>query len=231
MNLAPRGLLLLALAGAFGAVLAAGVVTGAVLSGILLAPTALGALLPLPRPTLAEHVLELSAEQPPPTPVPTIPVPPPQPPPAVVVLPALPSPTASPTQYYLTCQNGQLIVGTSTEGACRAQGGVRSVATVPPSPTSTGAATSDVAFLQVEGAPPGGRARVTIQSQPRQPCSILYLTPAGTPSRAAGLNNTITDERGQASWEWTISPTTPRGTARVTVSCGTTQASTALVIE
>ena len=225
-----RGLLLLAFTGALATVLVAGLLAGVILSGVFLPPADRGVSLPFPRPTLTEHVLELPGEPASPTPAPPTPSPSPRPPPAVAIPPALPALPSPPTQYYITCQNGQLIVGTSTEGACRAQGGVRSVATVPPTPSSSGSTTPEVTFLQVEGAPPGGRARITVQAQPGQPCSILYLTPTGTPSSAAGLNNTIADERGRASWEWTVSPTTPRGTARVTVSCGTTQASTDLVI-
>jgi hypothetical protein len=93
------------------------------------------------------------------------------------------------------------------------------------SPTTNG-----ITFVSVNGASPAGFASVTIQATPGAECSIRYITPHGTISRAAGLDNQLADSGGKASWTWKIGSKTEPGTGRVTVTCGGASATASIGI-
>jgi micrococcal nuclease len=96
--------------------------------------------------------------------------------------------------------------------------------------TSSADATVPVQFVSVQGGPPGGRASVTAQTRPSVICSIRYVTPAGTESQASGLGNKPAGANGGVSWSWNIGPSTRPETGKVTVTCGTTTATTDIII-
>ena len=77
---------------------------------------------------------------------------------------------------------------------------------------------SRIAFVSVEGASPGGYASVTIQASSGAQCSIRYVTPHGTISRAKGLENQTADPNGKVTWTWKIGSKTEPGTGSVTVT-------------
>jgi hypothetical protein len=87
-----------------------------------------------------------------------------------------------------------------------------------------------VTFVSVQGARPGGHASVTVQTAPNSNCSIVYRTPAGTKSKAAGLTDKTTDVDGKVSWTWLIGGSTKAGTGSVTVTCGGEHATTGIDI-
>jgi hypothetical protein len=90
--------------------------------------------------------------------------------------------------------------------------------------------TNGVTIVSVNGASPGGYASVTVQTTPGAECSIRYVTPHGTVSRAKGLGNQNADSDGKASWTWKIGSKTEPGTGSVTVTCNGESATTAIVI-
>ncbi len=96
--------------------------------------------------------------------------------------------------------------------------------------SSAALATSGITFASVEGASPGGYASVTIQTSPGAECSIQYVTPHGTVSRARGLESQTTDSDGRASWTWKIGTHTEPGTGSVTVACNGESATTPIEI-
>jgi hypothetical protein len=189
-----------------------------------------------------EHVLDLPVQPGPalPSPTPNAPVGAPPASPTAPTSRATPTPTGAaaadppatptPSQYYITCGDGRTIVGTTTQGACAGQGGVLSVSATPPEAPTPGGAEATVAVLAVQGAAPGGQASVTVQTQPGRSCSIVYTSPAGEVSNAAGLNNQAADRTGRASWRWTIAPATPPGVGKVTVRCGSASATAEIMI-
>jgi hypothetical protein len=61
-------------------------------------------------------------------------------------------------------------------------------------------------------------------------CSITYTTPAGTVSRAQGLDTRKADGSGMITWSWLIGGNTRRGTGNVTVSCNGVSATTPIQI-
>jgi len=77
-----------------------------------------------------------------------------------------------------------------------------------------------VIFTSVTGAAPGGTARVSVQTSPGASCTIAYVTPSGTTSRAQGLGPQIADADGVITWSWDIGPSTRPGIGSVTASCG-----------
>lgn len=87
-------------------------------------------------------------------------------------------------------------------------------ADVPKSPVTP------IKFITVLGRPPGGRARVTVQSTPKASCGIRYIHPSGKPSTVAGLDPTKAGADGTVSWGWVISTGTSKGTGTVIVTCG-----------
>jgi hypothetical protein len=78
--------------------------------------------------------------------------------------------------------------------------------------------TGEIAFVSVNGANPGGYASVTVETAPGVECSIWYVTPHGTISRAKGLENQIADSDGKVTWTWKIGSKTEPGTGSVTVT-------------
>lgn len=94
--------------------------------------------------------------------------------------------------------------------------------TVVPSqaPAATPGVTGSVALISVIGASPGGVASASAQTSPAAVCSIVYVTPAGTTSKAQGLATNVADAAGVASWTWNIGSSTRPGVGSVTVTCG-----------
>jgi hypothetical protein len=90
---------------------------------------------------------------------------------------------------------------------------------------------SRIAFVSVEGASPGGYASITIQASSGAQCSIRYVTPHGTISRAKGLDNQIADSDGKLTWTWKIGSKTEPGKGAVTVTCNGSTASTPIEIQ
>jgi hypothetical protein len=88
----------------------------------------------------------------------------------------------------------------------------------PPPPVPPPAA--GVAFTAVVGARPGGVASATVQTSAGALCSIAYVTPAGTSSKAQGLGAKTAGGDGVVSWTWNIGSSTRPGTGTVTVGCG-----------
>ncbi|MCS6802193.1 MAG: hypothetical protein RMM58_06225 [Chloroflexota bacterium] len=178
------------------------------------------------RPRHEERVLELPVGpglSPGATPVP------PQSPTAVPAAPtasppALPTATPTPSQYYITCQDGRLIIGTAIEGACAGNGGILSISLTPPNAPPRPASNAPLSFLVVQSAAPGGQAAVTVQTVPGASCAITVILPNGEESPAAGLNNQAADRLGRASWRWTIPPSSPTGVGKVRVTCGASSA-------
>ena len=110
----------------------------------------------------------------------------------------------------------------------------QSTATVAPAATerATAAASVSITFLMVAGSNPGGRASVTIRTDPiGVECDISYTTPNGTLSEAEGLEPAVTRGSGTVSWEWTISTATEPGTGRVKVTCDGDSATSDIEIE
>lgn len=185
------------------------------------------ALLDSLRPRLVERVLDLpidSGDGARATPAPA------QSPPVAPTVPPRATATPTPSQYYITCQDGRLIIGTTTDGACAAHGGIQSISLTPPNAPPRPTTGTPLSFLVVQGAAPGGQATVTVQALPGVSCSIMVLTPRGDESTAAGLNNQATDRLGRASWRWTIPASTPVGVGKVRVSCDGMSAETELPI-
>jgi competence protein ComEC len=116
-------------------------------------------------------------------------------------------------------------------------------ATPTPTPTSSSTATP----TPTSTATPGGGGGVTITSITRPikrglsatltastyasaNCTIVYVTPSGTTSSAAGLSPKTADPAGDVSWMWTIGGSTTPGTGTVTVTCNGQSASTPIEI-
>jgi hypothetical protein len=96
-----------------------------------------------------------------------------------------------------------------------------------PAPPLAGYATS---FLSANGAWPGGSASVSAQTTPGASCSIQYVTPDGTVSRAQGLYSKLADANGFVSWVWLIGCRTYIGSGTVTVTCNGTRITTGIQI-
>jgi hypothetical protein len=86
-------------------------------------------------------------------------------------------------------------------------------------------------FLTVDGASPGHHASVTVQATPNAECSIVYTTPSGRTSKAAGLEPKTADIDGKVSWIWLIGGRTAPGTGHVTVTCNGDSAETDITIQ
>lgn len=100
-----------------------------------------------------------------------------------------------------------------------------------PAPTATAAPSVQIEFLRVAGAAPGGRASVTIRTDPvGVTCDIRYRTPMGEESEAQGLEPGTTRGSGTYSWEWTVGVNTQPGTGRVIVTCADAEASSEIEI-
>jgi len=77
-------------------------------------------------------------------------------------------------------------------------------------------------FDAVQGVPRSQRARVAVQTIPPTAalrCEIVYYTPSGNKSEAAGLEPTQTNGQGRASWSWVITRQTLPGRGKVHVTC------------
>lgn len=74
-------------------------------------------------------------------------------------------------------------------------------------------------FVKVQGAPPGGNARVEVHTLPRSSCSLAYRPPSSLASAAQPLGTRVADSSGRITWVWQISPLTHPGTGQVSVTC------------
>jgi len=90
--------------------------------------------------------------------------------------------------------------------------------------------TIGVTIVSINAGSPGGYAGITVQTTPGAECSIQYITPHGTISRAAGLMNQTADSDGKVSWTWKIGSNTEPGTGSVTVTCNGEYATTPIEI-
>ncbi len=88
-----------------------------------------------------------------------------------------------------------------------------------------------VIFVSIESAKPGGYASVTVQASPGAECSIRYVTPHGTISRAKGLENQTADSDGNVTWTWKIGSKTEPGIGSVTAACGAAYSTASIGIE
>ena len=156
---------------------------------------------------------------PPPTPMPTST--------PIIIQPvsgSTPSPTATPTIIVATPTPTVLLVGTSTPTLAPSPTAIptttaRPTATVTARPTATATPDGTQIILSVQGVSPGNHASAHVQTLAGVTCFIMYTTPSGRNSTAAGLISQTTDSSGQASWTWLISGDTIRGTGSVTVAC------------
>ncbi len=101
---------------------------------------------------------------------------------------------------------------------------------IQPAPTQPPQAASGVTFTSVVGGPPGGTASATVQTSPNASCSITYVTPHGTVSRARGLYAKTAGTTGLVSWSWVIGTSTQPGTGTVTVTCNGVSANAPITI-
>ena len=65
----------------------------------------------------------------------------------------------------------------------------------------------------------GDKATVSVRTSPKAKCSIEVDYASG-PSKAAGLGDKTASATGDATWSWTVSSRTTRGTWPVSVTCG-----------
>ena len=66
----------------------------------------------------------------------------------------------------------------------------------------------------------GNDVTVIAQAKPDTTCTVVYFTPSGHPSSAAGLAAKLTSTAGTVTWTWRIGSGTSAGTAKVRVTCG-----------
>jgi hypothetical protein len=61
---------------------------------------------------------------------------------------------------------------------------------------------------------------VIAHAPPGTTCKLDYAPPAGPNAPTESFQPTVADPKGEARWVWTLSPRTPTGEAKVTVTCG-----------
>lgn len=66
---------------------------------------------------------------------------------------------------------------------------------------------------------PGDTATVVAETAPNADCELVYATPAGTVSFAAGLGSHTADAEGRLSWTWRINPATSPGVGTLRLTC------------
>jgi hypothetical protein len=115
-----------------------------------------------------------------------------------------------------------------TSGALPALDASQAPASAPA--TNTVPQAGAVQFVSVSGGRPGTTASVAVQASPGVQCSIAYTTPAGTRSTAQGLTPKLADSSGAVNWSWLIGGATRAGTGSVSVTCGGTTITSAIVI-
>lgn len=81
------------------------------------------------------------------------------------------------------------------------------------------AAQTNTSIDYVIGGYPGDTAEVGVYTRPGASCTIRYVTPLGTTSRAQGLTTKRANGEGFVSWSWFIGTNTRPGTGSVTVNC------------
>ena len=68
---------------------------------------------------------------------------------------------------------------------------------------------------------PGGHESLTAHSsKANDSCTLTVTLPSGRQSTESGLGTLSADASGNATWTWTIGPTTGSGTATASVACG-----------
>ncbi len=63
----------------------------------------------------------------------------------------------------------------------------------------------------------GDDASIAVQAQPGDTCKIRYLTPSGTLSTAAGLDDATADASGTCAWTWKIASNTKAGSGEIAI--------------
>lgn len=89
-------------------------------------------------------------------------------------------------------------------------------------PTATAKTGTSITATSIRVSNPVARnanATASVGTSPGASCTIVYTTPSGTPSNAAGLEAKTADAKGELSWTWTIGPSTNPGEASVKVTC------------
>jgi len=83
----------------------------------------------------------------------------------------------------------------------------------------------------VNSVAPGGHESLTAHSsKPSDSCTLTVTLPSGRTSTESGLGTTTADASGNATWIWTIGPTTGAGIAHVSVVCGAGTAASSFTI-
>lgn len=67
--------------------------------------------------------------------------------------------------------------------------------------------------------PAGSEGFISVNTAPGAQCIIYVIYPSGHGSEAAGLDDHITDTRGNASWSWTVGTRTNPGTGEIDIYC------------
>jgi hypothetical protein len=73
---------------------------------------------------------------------------------------------------------------------------------------------------------PGAGASLVAQTLPHAACSLAVTLPSGRQSGAQGLGPGTADASGRVQWTWETGNRTKAGTARATVTCGSSSATT-----
>lgn len=102
--------------------------------------------------------------------------------------------------------------------------------TPPASSSGASAGQTEVKFVSVVGASPGGTAQVTVQAMPGAACAVEFVGADGSKSDSAELLPRVARENGQVSWSWSVSPEARTGNASVTVMCDGVRATATIAI-
>jgi hypothetical protein len=101
---------------------------------------------------------------------------------------------------------------------------------VSPTPTTlapTSAVAKGVSILSVSSPVDAGvYANLVARTSPRATCNLAVTLPSGRQSGAQGLGPGIADGSGRVQWTWETGNRTKAGTARATVTCGSSSATT-----
>jgi hypothetical protein len=73
---------------------------------------------------------------------------------------------------------------------------------------------------------PGAGASLVAQTSPRASCDLEVTLPSGRQSTAPGLGPATANGSGRVQWTWDTGNRTKPGTAKATVTCGSTSATT-----
>jgi hypothetical protein len=106
--------------------------------------------------------------------------------------------------------------------------------TVTPTPTTKtspvkGAHTGLSIISVTSPVDPGSGASLVAQTLPHAACNLAVTLPSGRQSGAQGLGPGTADGSGRVQWTWETGNRTKAGTARATVTCGSSSATTTFV--